>query len=77
MTAIMRYARKYQDQFVAKYGIKLGFMSIFAKSLRTSTAGKNLKSTPSSMVMICVFHDYVDISIAISTPTGLVVPPCT
>src|SRR5690606_12556054 len=60
--------------FVKKYGIKLGFMSIFAKA-----CAKALLEMPDVNAKIdgddVVYHDYVDISIAISTPNGLVVPP--
>ena len=74
MSAIMELRAKYQDQFVAKYGIKLGFMSIFAKA-----CAKVLLEMPEVNAFIdgedFIYHDYADISIAISTPTGLVVPP--
>ena len=74
MTGIMEMRKKYQDQFVAKYGIKLGFMSIFAKA-----CAQALLEKPEVNAFIdgedLVYHDYVDISIAISTPNGLVVPP--
>lgn len=74
MTAVMELRAKYQDQFVAKYGIKLGFMSIFAKA-----CAKVLLEMPEVNAFIdgedFIYHDYADISIAISTPTGLVVPP--
>lgn len=71
---IMKFREKYQDLFVAKYGIKLGFMSLFAKA-----CAHVLLEMPDVNARIddndIVYHDYVDISIAISTPTGLVVPP--
>lgn len=74
LTAINELRKKYQDRFVAKYGIKLGFMSLFAKA-----CAKVLIEMPDVNAMIdgndIVYHDYVDISIAISTPNGLVVPP--
>ncbi|HRI59982.1 MAG TPA: 2-oxoglutarate dehydrogenase complex dihydrolipoyllysine-residue succinyltransferase [Saprospiraceae bacterium] len=74
MTAVMALREKYQESFVKKYGIKLGFMSIFAKA-----CAKVLLEMPDVNAMIdgedFVFHDFVDISIAISTPNGLVVPP--
>lgn len=74
LSEIMKFREKYQDQFVAKYGIKLGFMSLFAKA-----CAHVLMEMPDVNAMIddndIVYHDYVDISIAISTPTGLVVPP--
>lgn len=74
LTAINELRKKYQDQFVAKHGIKLGYMSLFAKA-----CAKVLMEMPDVNAMIdgndIVYHDYVDISIAISTPNGLVVPP--
>lgn len=74
LTAINELRKKYQDRFVAKHGIKLGYMSLFAKA-----CAKVLMEMPDVNAMIdgndIVYHDYVDISIAISTPNGLVVPP--
>ena len=74
MSGVMALREKYQDAFVKKYGIKLGFMSIFAKA-----CAKVLLEMPEVNAFIdgddVVYHDYADISIAISTPNGLVVPP--
>lgn len=76
MTAIFALRKKYQDDFVKKYGIKLGFMSLFAKA-----CAKVLMEMPEVNAQISedekeiIYHDYADISIAISTPAGLVVPP--
>ena len=74
LTEVMALREKYQEAFVKKYGIKLGFMSIFARACT-----KALLEMPDVNAMIdgdvIVYHDYVDISIAISTPNGLVVPP--
>lgn len=75
MSAIFKLRKTYQDKFVEKYGIKLGFMSIFAKA-----CAKVLMEMPQVNATLdgdshVIYHDYVDISIAISTPTGLVVPP--
>lgn len=74
LTNIMALRKKYQEQFVAKYGVKLGFMSLFSKA-----CAKVLLEMPDVNARIdgdhVVYHDYADISIAISTPTGLVVPP--
>lgn len=71
---VMALRKKYQDRFVEKYGIKLGFMSLFAKA-----CAKALMEMPDVNAQIddneLIYHDYADISIAISTPTGLVVPP--
>lgn len=74
LTEVMALRKKYQEKFVEKYGIKLGFMSLFAKA-----CAKVLMEMPEVNARIdgneLIYHDYVDISIAISTPTGLVVPP--
>jgi 2-oxoglutarate dehydrogenase E2 component (dihydrolipoamide succinyltransferase) len=74
LTAIMQIRDKYQEKFVAKYGIKLGFMSIFAKA-----CAKVLMEMPEINARIdgeeLVLPNYADISFAISTPNGLVVPP--
>ena len=74
MTNIFALRKKYQEKFVAKYGVKLGFMSLFAKACATV-----LMDMPDVNARLdgdqLVHHDYVDISIAISTETGLVVPP--
>ncbi len=74
MSGVMALREKYQDAFVKKYGIKLGFMSLFAKA-----CAKALIEMPEVNAFIdgddVIYHDYADISIAISTPNGLVVPP--
>ncbi len=74
LSAVMAMRKKYQEKFVERYGIKLGFMSIFAKA-----CAKALMEMPDVNAFIddneLIYHDYVDISIAISTPNGLVVPP--
>ncbi|MEO5582159.1 MAG: dihydrolipoyllysine-residue succinyltransferase, partial [Saprospiraceae bacterium] len=74
MTEIMSLRSIYQEQFVAKYGIKLGFMSLFAKA-----CSKVLLEMPEVNAFVdgeeLIYHDFTDISIAISTPNGLVVPP--
>lgn len=74
LSAIMALRKKYQEDFVGKYGVKLGFMSLFAKA-----CAKTLMEMPVVNARLegneLIYHDYVDISIAISTPNGLVVPP--
>jgi len=76
MTGLMELRKKYQDDFVKKYGVKLGFMSLFAKA-----CAKVLLEMPEVNAQLTedekgiIYHDYADISFAISTPTGLVVPP--
>ena len=74
MTEVMALRKKYNEKFEAKYGIKLGFMSLFAKA-----CAKVLMQMPDVNASIdgedIIYHNYVDISVAISTPNGLVVPP--
>ncbi len=73
MTAVIEARGKYKDLFAKKHGIKLGFMSFFAKA-----ACLALKDVPAANAYIegeeIVYHDYVDISVAVSAPNGLVVP---
>ena len=65
--------KEVQDAFVAKYGVNLGFMSAFLKA-----SFADLKEQPVVNAVIegtnIVYRDLIDISTAISTPTGLVVP---
>jgi 2-oxoglutarate dehydrogenase complex dihydrolipoamide succinyltransferase (E2 component) len=73
MTAVIEAREAYKELFARKHGIKLGFMSFFAKA-----ACLALKSVPAVNARIegdeIVYHDYVDISVAVSAPNGLVVP---
>ena len=74
LTEVMALRKRYQEQFVEKYGIKLGFMSLFSKA-----CAKALMEMPDVNAILdgdnIIYNDFVDISIAISTPNGLVVPP--
>lgn len=74
LSEVMALRSRYNERFEKKHGIKLGFMSLFAKA-----CAKVLLEMPDVNARIegdeIVYHDYVDISIAISTPNGLVVPP--
>ena len=73
MTEIMALRAKYNDGFKAKHGVNLGFMSFFTKACATA-----LGEWPSVNAYIdgenILFHNYCDISIAVSAPKGLVVP---
>ena len=73
MSAVIAAREAYKDMFAKKHGIKLGFMSFFAKA-----ACLALKDVPSVNAQIdgdeIVYHDFVDISVAVSAPNGLVVP---
>jgi 2-oxoglutarate dehydrogenase E2 component (dihydrolipoamide succinyltransferase) len=76
MSAVMAFREKYQDRFVKKYGIKMGFMSLFAKACaKVLLEMPDVNASIDSATNEIIYHDYVDISLAISTPTGLVVPP--
>tara|TARA_A100001391_G_scaffold98407_2_gene65264 strand:- start:4785 stop:6020 length:1236 start_codon:yes stop_codon:yes gene_type:complete len=73
MTAVIEAREKYKDVFAKKHGVKLGFMSFFSKASVLA-----LKTFPSVNAQIdgdeIVYYDYVDISVAVSAPNGLVVP---
>jgi 2-oxoglutarate dehydrogenase E2 component (dihydrolipoamide succinyltransferase) len=73
MKPIMDLRSKYKDQFKEKYGVGLGFMSFFTKAVCEA-----LKDFPAVNARIegeeLVYNDFVDVSIAVSAPKGLVVP---
>jgi 2-oxoglutarate dehydrogenase E2 component (dihydrolipoamide succinyltransferase) len=73
MSNIMTLRAKYKDKFKETHGVGLGFMSFFAKACCYA-----LQEWPSVNAYIdgdeIVFHDFCDISIAVSAPKGLVVP---
>lgn len=73
MSEIMSLRAKYNEEFQKKYGIKLGFMSFFLKAATTA-----LMEMPVVNSVIegdnVIYRDFIDISVAVSTPTGLMVP---
>jgi 2-oxoglutarate dehydrogenase E2 component (dihydrolipoamide succinyltransferase) len=73
MQPVMDLRKKYQDQFEKKYGVRLGFMSLFIKATVEA-----LKQFPAVNASIdgndVVYHGYFDIAVAVSSPRGLVVP---
>ncbi|MGC3943844.1 MAG: 2-oxoglutarate dehydrogenase complex dihydrolipoyllysine-residue succinyltransferase [Chryseolinea sp.] len=73
MTEVIAARDRYKDLFAKKHGVKLGFMSFFAKA-----ACLALKDIPAVNAQIdgeeIVYFDYVDLSVAVSAPNGLVVP---
>ncbi|WP_255297412.1 dihydrolipoyllysine-residue succinyltransferase [Anaerophaga thermohalophila] len=73
MSAVMKIRKEYQDKFVEKHGLKLGFMSFFLKASALA-----LMARPRVNSMIdkeeIVTPEYVDISVAVQTPKGLMVP---
>ena len=73
MSAVIEARNTYKDAFEKKHGVRLGFMGFFAKA-----ACLALKDIPAVNARIegdeIVYHPYVDISVAVSAPNGLVVP---
>jgi 2-oxoglutarate dehydrogenase E2 component (dihydrolipoamide succinyltransferase) len=73
MSAVIAARNTYKDAFEKKHGVRLGFMGFFAKA-----ACLALKDVPSVNAQIegdeIVYHPYIDISVAVSAPNGLVVP---
>ena len=73
MSKIMEIRTKYKDKFKEVHGVNLGFMSFFTKACTYA-----LQEWPAVNAYIdgdnIIYHDYCDISIAVSAPKGLVVP---
>lgn len=75
MSHIMAFRKKHLDAFTKKHGVKLGLMSPFVKA-----AANGLLDQPVVNAVIdgdsneIIYRDYVDISVAVATPKGLVVP---
>lgn len=73
MSSIMQLRKEAQASFVKRHGLKLGFMSAFVKA-----SAYALQQNPTCNAVIdgneIVYRDYIDISVAVATPKGLVVP---
>ncbi|MCA9289568.1 MAG: dihydrolipoyllysine-residue succinyltransferase, partial [Phycisphaerales bacterium] len=73
MTEVMALRKRYKESFGERHGVGLGFMSFFVKACASA-----LMTFPRVNGYIVdgeiEFHDYVDISVAVGTPKGLVVP---
>jgi 2-oxoglutarate dehydrogenase E2 component (dihydrolipoamide succinyltransferase) len=73
MSAVIEARARYKDMFEKKHGIRLGFMSFFAKAVVLA-----LKDVPSVGAALegdeIVYKDYADLGVAVSSPGGLVVP---
>jgi 2-oxoglutarate dehydrogenase E2 component (dihydrolipoamide succinyltransferase) len=73
MTTVMALRSKYKEKFKERHGVNLGFMSFFTKAVCFA-----LQEWPAVNAYIdgdeLIYHDYCDISIAVSAPKGLVVP---
>ncbi|MBT8108645.1 MAG: 2-oxoglutarate dehydrogenase complex dihydrolipoyllysine-residue succinyltransferase [Gammaproteobacteria bacterium] len=73
LTEVMALRKRYRDEFEKKHGVRLGFMSFFAKA-----AVEALKQFPVVNASVegsdIVYHNYYDIGIAVSSERGLMVP---
>ena len=73
MTAVIAARARYKDLFEKKHGIRLGFMGFFVKACALAA-----RDVPSVNAYLegdeIVYHDYFDVSVAVSGPKGLVVP---
>ena len=73
MQPVMELRKRYKDKFEKTHGVRLGFMSFFAKA-----AVQALERYPAVNAYIedndIVYHDYQDIGVAVGSPRGLVVP---
>ena len=73
LSAVKELRQRYQGNFEKKYGVRLGFMSFFAKA-----SVEALKKFPSVNASVegndIIYHDYYDIGVAVSTDRGLMVP---
>lgn len=73
MSSLMEMRKKYKDEVLKEHDVKLGFMSAFARACTLA-----LKEIPAANASIegdeIVYHDFVDLSVAVATPKGLVTP---
>jgi 2-oxoglutarate dehydrogenase E2 component (dihydrolipoamide succinyltransferase) len=73
MSRAIEMRNTYKDEFAKKHGVRLGFMSFFIKA-----AAYALKEYPMANAIIdgdeIVYRNYMDIAVAVATPTGLIVP---
>jgi 2-oxoglutarate dehydrogenase E2 component (dihydrolipoamide succinyltransferase) len=73
MTEVIAARAKYKDLFEKKHGVRLGFMGFFTKAVALAA-----RDVPSVNAQIdgedIVYHNYLDVSVAVSAPNGLVVP---
>ncbi len=73
MTAVLELRKKYKDTFKERYGISLGFMGFFMKA-----AVEALREFPLINAYVdgeeIIYHDYIDVGVAVSTERGLMVP---
>ncbi|KAI4803673.1 hypothetical protein KUCAC02_025334 [Chaenocephalus aceratus] len=75
MSNISEMRKTYKDAYLKKHNIKLGFMSAFVKAAAYALADQpSVNGVIDDTTKEIVYRDYVDISVAVATPKGLVVP---
>src|SRR3546814_19777603 len=73
MSAVIDARARYKDLFEKKHGIRLGFMGFFVKAV--ALAARDIPAVNASIEGDeIVYRDYLDVSVAVSAPKGLVVP---
>jgi 2-oxoglutarate dehydrogenase E2 component (dihydrolipoamide succinyltransferase) len=73
MSAVMEARATYKDLFEKKHGVRLGFMGFFTKAV--ALAARDVASVNAQIDGDeIVYHNYLDVSVAVSAPNGLVVP---
>ena len=73
MSAVMEARATYKDLFEKKHGVRLGFMGFFTKAV--ALAARDVPSVNGKIEGDeIVYHNYLDVSVAVSAPNGLVVP---
>jgi 2-oxoglutarate dehydrogenase E2 component (dihydrolipoamide succinyltransferase) len=73
MFNLMQMREDFKDEFLKKHGVKLGFMSAFVKASAAALAANPIVNAVFDGKDV-VYRDYIDISVAVATPRGLVVP---
>lgn len=79
MSALMAFRSKYKDEILKKHDVKIGFMSAFAKACslvlkEIPAANASIEDAADGKGQEIVYRDYVDLSVAVATPKGLVTP---
>ena len=75
LTRVMELRKQYKEEFSKEHDINLGFMSFFIKaSTKALQKFEAINAYLDEEVGEIIYHDYCDVSIAVSTPKGLVVP---
>lgn len=75
MSALIDMRKEYKDAFEKKHGVRLGFMSAFVKASAASLVEQPvMNAVIDGEANEIVYRDFVDISVAVASPRGLVVP---